>query len=170
MIIIGYKFSVIPRSQWSTMEVWPTQNISLINIPNFHPNVSPNIRYSGVTMCGQSSLRIPFPANIHSDMTALAQWECYSNSNHNIDLHDCLSSGKDSPSSKLLFAKDIPLYRQLVGSFYQNIQAMPQVINVVLVCHENIFRYLDLINEKKYICFSCERVASIDLVLSFHNH
>ena len=103
-------------------------------------------------------------------MTALAQWECYSNSNHNIDLHDCLSSGKDSPSSKLLFAKDIPLYRQLVGSFYQNIQAMPQVINVVLVCHENIFRYLDLINENKYICFSCERVASIDLVLSFHNH
>ena len=103
-------------------------------------------------------------------MTAAAQWECYSNSNHNIDLHDCLSSGKDSPSSKLLFAKDIPLYRQLVGSFYQNIQAMPQVINVVLVCHENIFRYLDLINEKNYICFSCERVASIDLVLSFHNH
>lgn len=152
------------------MEVWPTQNISLINIPNFHPNVSPNIRYSGVTMCGQNSLRIPFPANIHSDMTAAAHWECYSNSNHNIDLHDCLSSGKDSPSSKLLFAKDIPLYRQLVGSFYQNIQAMPQVINVVLVCHENIFRYLDLINEKKYICFSCERVASIDLVLSFHNH
>jgi len=35
--------------------------------------------------------------------------------------------GKDSPSSKLLFAKDIPLYRQLVVSFYQNIQNMPQV-------------------------------------------
>ena len=35
--------------------------------------------------------------------------------------------GKDSPSSKLLFAKDIPLYRQLVVNFYQNIQNLPQV-------------------------------------------
>ena len=40
-----------------------------------------------------------------------------------------LLPGKDSPSSKLLFAKDIPLYRQLVLSFYQNIQTMPQVCN-----------------------------------------
>ena len=36
-------------------------------------------------------------------------------------------AGKDSPSSKLLFAKDIPLYRQLVVNFYQNIQNLPQV-------------------------------------------
>jgi len=35
--------------------------------------------------------------------------------------------GKDSPSSKLLFAKDIPLYRQLVVQFYENIQSLPQV-------------------------------------------
>jgi len=35
--------------------------------------------------------------------------------------------GKDSPSSKLLFAKDIPLYRQLVVQFYNNIQSLPQV-------------------------------------------
>merc|ERR1719391_1226100 len=35
--------------------------------------------------------------------------------------------GKDSPSSKLLFAKDIPLYRQLVVQFYDNIQSLPQV-------------------------------------------
>ena len=36
-------------------------------------------------------------------------------------------SGKDSPSSKLLFAKDIPLYRQLVVDFYHNIHTLPQV-------------------------------------------
>ena len=36
-------------------------------------------------------------------------------------------SGKDSPSSKLLFAKDIPLYRQLVIDYYKNIQHLPQV-------------------------------------------
>jgi len=35
--------------------------------------------------------------------------------------------GKDSPSSKLLFAKDIPLYRELVVQFYKNIQNIPQV-------------------------------------------
>jgi plexin A len=35
--------------------------------------------------------------------------------------------GKDSPASKLLFAKDIPLYRQLVLEFYADIQQLPQV-------------------------------------------
>jgi len=35
--------------------------------------------------------------------------------------------GKDSPSSKLLFAKDIPLYRGLVVQYYKNIQQLPQV-------------------------------------------
>ncbi|KAK2173297.1 hypothetical protein NP493_885g01007 [Ridgeia piscesae] len=32
--------------------------------------------------------------------------------------------GKDSPSNKLLFAKDIPRYRQWVSQFYRNIQEM----------------------------------------------
>jgi hypothetical protein len=35
--------------------------------------------------------------------------------------------GKDSPSSKLLFAKDLPRYRRLVSKFYADIAAMPQV-------------------------------------------
>lgn len=35
--------------------------------------------------------------------------------------------GKDSPSAKLLFAKDIPRYRQLVSQFYHRIQELPSI-------------------------------------------
>lgn len=35
--------------------------------------------------------------------------------------------GKDSPSNKLLFARDIPTYRKMVSRFYQDIAAMPAV-------------------------------------------
>ncbi|XP_042903484.1 plexin-B isoform X2 [Parasteatoda tepidariorum] len=35
--------------------------------------------------------------------------------------------GKDSPSNKLLFAKDIPTYRKMVNRFYQDVAAMPPV-------------------------------------------
>lgn len=35
--------------------------------------------------------------------------------------------GKDSPSNKLLFARDIPSYRRLVCKFYQDVAALPQV-------------------------------------------
>jgi len=35
--------------------------------------------------------------------------------------------GKDSPSSKLLFAKDIPHYRNLVTKFYNDIKTLPQI-------------------------------------------
>ncbi|XP_064473748.1 plexin-B-like isoform X2 [Ornithodoros turicata] len=35
--------------------------------------------------------------------------------------------GKDSPSNKLLFAKDIPKYREKVLSFYRGVAAMPKV-------------------------------------------
>ncbi|XP_066586668.1 plexin-B [Prorops nasuta] len=35
--------------------------------------------------------------------------------------------GKDSPSNKLLFAKDIPHYREKVGRFYQEVQRLPQI-------------------------------------------
>ncbi|CAG7724457.1 unnamed protein product [Allacma fusca] len=35
--------------------------------------------------------------------------------------------GKDSPSSKLLFAKDIPHYRNLVSKFYADIKNLPQI-------------------------------------------
>ncbi|XP_076325024.1 plexin-B-like [Tachypleus tridentatus] len=35
--------------------------------------------------------------------------------------------GKDSPSSKLLFARDIPAYKQMVEKFYQDVAALPVV-------------------------------------------
>ncbi|VVC42163.1 Sema domain,IPT domain,Immunoglobulin E-set,Immunoglobulin-like fold,Plexin repeat,WD40/YVTN [Cinara cedri] len=35
--------------------------------------------------------------------------------------------GKDSPSNKLLFAKDIPQYRETVLRFYSNIQKLPKI-------------------------------------------
>ncbi|XP_014213293.1 plexin-B [Copidosoma floridanum] len=35
--------------------------------------------------------------------------------------------GKDSPSNKLLFAKDIPHYREKVGRFYAEVQRLPQI-------------------------------------------
>ncbi|GLH11402.1 Uncharacterized protein GBIM_16186 [Gryllus bimaculatus] len=35
--------------------------------------------------------------------------------------------GKDSPSNKLLFAKDIPHYREMVSHFYCDVQILPQI-------------------------------------------
>lgn len=35
--------------------------------------------------------------------------------------------GKDSPSSKLLYAKDIPIYRDWVERYYHDIQMMPSI-------------------------------------------
>ncbi|KAF4532611.1 hypothetical protein B566_EDAN013516 [Ephemera danica] len=35
--------------------------------------------------------------------------------------------GKDSPSNKLLFAKDIPHYREMVARFYCDVQMLPQI-------------------------------------------
>ena len=35
--------------------------------------------------------------------------------------------GKDSPSNKLLFAKDIPNYRQMVSRFYCEVAELPQI-------------------------------------------
>ena len=35
------------------------------------------------------------------------------------------SAGKDSPSSKLLYAKDIPSYKEWVERYYADIKAMP---------------------------------------------
>lgn len=35
--------------------------------------------------------------------------------------------GKDSPSNKLLFAKDIPQYRDMVAKFYYDISVAPQI-------------------------------------------
>uniref|UniRef100_A0A1B6KM61 Plexin cytoplasmic RasGAP domain-containing protein n=1 Tax=Graphocephala atropunctata TaxID=36148 RepID=A0A1B6KM61_9HEMI len=35
--------------------------------------------------------------------------------------------GKDSPSNKLLFAKDIPHYREIVSRFYMDVALLPQI-------------------------------------------
>lgn len=35
--------------------------------------------------------------------------------------------GKDSPSSKLLYAKDIPSYREWVERYYSDIREMPAI-------------------------------------------
>lgn len=35
--------------------------------------------------------------------------------------------GKDSPSNKLLFAKDIPQYREMVTKFYCDVAHIPQI-------------------------------------------
>merc|ERR1712045_518203 len=35
--------------------------------------------------------------------------------------------GKDSPSSKLLYAKDIPIYKDWVTRYYQDIKCMPVI-------------------------------------------
>ncbi|XP_067614114.1 plexin-B-like isoform X1 [Eurosta solidaginis] len=38
-----------------------------------------------------------------------------------------LRLGKDSPSNKLLFAKDIPQYRKMVKQFYRDVARLPQI-------------------------------------------
>lgn len=38
-----------------------------------------------------------------------------------------LLSGKDSPSSKLLYAKDIPVYKEWVERYYSDIKVMPAI-------------------------------------------
>ena len=35
--------------------------------------------------------------------------------------------GKDSPSNKLLFARDIPVYRRMVSKYYSEIAALPPI-------------------------------------------
>ncbi|OQR75680.1 plexin B-like [Tropilaelaps mercedesae] len=41
--------------------------------------------------------------------------------------------GKNSPSSKLLFAKDIPQYRKLIDNFYRDVASLPPVMECQLV-------------------------------------
>lgn len=38
-----------------------------------------------------------------------------------------LLTGKDSPSSKLLYAKDIPAYKEWVERYYSDIKLMPAI-------------------------------------------
>lgn len=55
---------------------------------------------------------------------------------------------QDSPSNKLLFAKDIPNYRKMVDRFFREVHELPRVSEkemttylgqVSRVCHDNYF-------------------------------
>lgn len=62
--------------------------------------------------------------------------------------------GKDSPSSKLLYAKDIPSYRQWVERYYSDIREMPAIsdqdMNAMLAEESRV----SLIYPKRYTCIT----------------
>lgn len=77
--------------------------------------------------------------------------------------------GKDSPSNKLLFAKDIPRYKQIVSKFYIDIESLPPIsdhdicsgmqslsgVCIIIIClfftllnSESFIKLLENINDK----------------------
>jgi len=54
--------------------------------------------------------------------------------------------GKDSPSSKLLYAKDIPVYKEWVERYYSDIKVMPAIsdqdMNAMLAEESRVFIHL----------------------------
>jgi Plexin cytoplasmic RasGAP domain len=65
---------------------------------------------------------------------------------------------QDSPSSKLLYAKEIPRYRQLISAFYSGVQQLPPVgdleMSLIMADHSTV----------KYLCvlvllYSCSYIA-----------
>jgi len=61
------------------------------------------------------------------------------------DVSLSLLSGKDSPSSKLLYAKDIPVYKEWVERYYSDIKVMPAIsdqdMNAMLAEESRVFVY-----------------------------
>jgi plexin A len=45
--------------------------------------------------------------------------------------------GKDSPSNKLLFARDIPVYRKIVSKYYQEIASLPPINESDIIANMN---------------------------------
>ncbi|CAL4079642.1 unnamed protein product [Meganyctiphanes norvegica] len=68
-------------------------------------------------------------ATVDSCLSVIAQtfMDSCSNSEHRL--------GKDSPSNKLLFAKDMPHYRHIVRNFYSGIQEMHPVTDQDMAAH-----------------------------------
>ena len=74
---------------------------------------------------------------VDSSLSVIAQtfMDACSNTDHRL--------GKDSPSNKLLFAKDMPHYKSMVRTFYQGIREMPSVtdqdmaayLHQISLCH-----------------------------------
>src|SRR5699024_5563794 len=67
---------------------------------------------------------------------------------------------KDSPSSKLLFAKDIITYRKQVLQFYHDVYHMPPVRE------ENLIAYMQSLNQ--VICECVFRVVQLTVLFAFH--
>lgn len=59
--------------------------------------------------------------------------------------------GKDSPSSKLLYAKDIPCYKEWVERYYSDIKQMPAIsdqdMNAMLAEDSRVSRIFHLLHE-----------------------
>lgn len=66
------------------------------------------------------------------------------------DFSSALFLGKDSPSSKLLYAKDIPVYKEWVERYYSDIKVMPAIsdqdMNAMLAEESRVFIYFCIRN------------------------
>lgn len=65
--------------------------------------------------------------------------------------------GKDSPSSKLLYAKDIPEYRKWVDRYYRDIREMPPISDQdmnAMLAEESRVKCLIINFWKSYFLFS----------------
>lgn len=85
--------------------------------------------------------------------------------------------GKDSPSNKLLFAKDIPQYRDKVSRFYMDIQRLPQITDQEMssamqqlsASHVNEFDVIAALKELYiYVGKYYEQVSSFLYELIYH--
>lgn len=86
--------------------------------------------------------------------------------------------GKDSPSSKLLYAKDIPSYRQWVERYYSDIREMPAISDqdmnamlaeesrVSVIYPNNSSNIIYFLMEKKIDNFSCTQLNLIRIAPS----
>lgn len=67
-------------------------------------------------------------------------------------------SGKDSPSSKLLYAKDIPSYREWVERYYADIRDMPAISDQdmnAMLAEESRVSSLNHLHESPQISVFC---------------
>lgn len=75
-------------------------------------------------------------------------------------LISCVVLGKDSPSSKLLYAKDIPSYKEWVERYYSDIKQMPAIsdqdMNAMLAEDSRVSIVKNILNEQyKLITLYC---------------
>jgi len=68
---------------------------------------------------------------------AAFQTRCSCSVDADLGVYNWRRAAQDSPSSKLLFAKDLPRYRQLVSQFYAAVQQMPPLTDDQLTRYMN---------------------------------